>query len=145
MAVRTFHRPATTLDRSLNQTVPVVANAMPGSDDQIRSSEAAKKATDAYSASAKDPLKANHDANAPKRGITFAAQDKLPKLPIPELDSSMHKYLEALKPLQSVKEQNESEHAIKEFMKHDGPELQEKLRKYAAGKANYIEQFCKYS
>jgi hypothetical protein len=23
--------------------------------------------------------------------------------------------------------------------------LQEKLKKYAAGKANYIEQFCKYS
>ncbi|CAG9949373.1 unnamed protein product [Clonostachys rosea f. rosea IK726] len=54
-------------------------------------------------------------------GITFAAQDKLPKLPIPELESSL---------------KNRGR-----LLRTDGPELQEKLRNYAQGKSSYIEQF----
>lgn len=77
-----------------------------------------------------------------KKGITFAAQDELPQLPIPDLDSSLKKYLDALHPLQTPKERSDSEAAVQEFLKHDGPELQEKLRTYAKGKTNYIEQFC---
>src|ERR1700677_2735541 len=30
---------------------------------------------------------------SPKQGVTFAGQDKLPKLPIPDLDSTLKKYL----------------------------------------------------
>lgn len=75
--------------------------------------------------------------------MTFASQDKLPKLPIPDLESSCKKYLEALKPLQTPKEHHETEIAVQEFLKNEGPELQNKLKKYAADKANYIEQFCK--
>lgn len=76
-------------------------------------------------------------------GITFAGQDKLPKLPIPELESSCKKYLEALKPLQTVREHAQTQHAVNEFLKGDGPELHEKLKAYAEGKTSYIEQFCK--
>ncbi|KAJ2898762.1 carnitine acetyl transferase [Zalerion maritima] len=75
------------------------------------------------------------------RGITFAYQDQLPKLPIPDLESTCQKYLSTLKPLQSIRENAETRMAISEFLKQDGPELQEKLRKYAAGKSSYIEQF----
>ena len=78
----------------------------------------------------------------PHAGITFAAQDKLPKLPIPELASSCTKYLAALKPLQSPREQSETRRAVDEFLRHEGPELQEKLKKYAEGRTSYIEQFC---
>lgn len=78
----------------------------------------------------------------PQAGITFAHQDKLPKLPIPDLESSCQKYLTALKPLQSPREHAETKHAVEEFLRHDGPELQEKLKKYAAGRTSYIEQFC---
>jgi carnitine O-acetyltransferase len=78
----------------------------------------------------------------PKGGITFAHQDKLPKLPIPDLESSCQKYLTALKPLQSAREHAETKHAVEEFLRHEGPELQEKLKKYAAGRTSYIEQFC---
>lgn len=74
-------------------------------------------------------------------GITFAAQDSLPKLPIPELASSLDKYLTALKPLQTPREHAETRHAVEEFAKHEGPELQEKLIKYAQRKTSYIEQF----
>jgi carnitine O-acetyltransferase len=76
-------------------------------------------------------------------GITFAAQDKLPKLPIPELESTAAKYLEALKPLQSPREHAETKHAVNEFLREEGPDLQEKLKRYAQGKTSYIEQFCK--
>lgn len=76
-------------------------------------------------------------------GITFASQDKLPKLPIPELESTCQKYLEALKPLQTPREHAETRHAVQEFLKNDGPDLQDKLKRYAHGKTSYIEQFCK--
>ena len=77
-----------------------------------------------------------------RQGITFAAQDKLPKLPIPELESSTAKYLAALKPLQTTREHAETKQAVEEFLKGDGPDLQERLKKYANGKTSYIEQFC---
>ncbi|KAI1139501.1 choline/Carnitine O-acyltransferase [Hypoxylon sp. FL0543] len=74
-------------------------------------------------------------------GITFAYQDSLPKLPIPELEHTCKKYLAALKPLQSPREHSETKLAVQEFLKKDGPELQKKLQEYAVGKTSYIEQF----
>lgn len=109
-------------------------------DGEKRSNGAAKEAADAYTNAEKEPL-ASHINPKSKPGVTFASQDKLPKLPIPDLESSCKKYLEALKPLQTPKEHHESEIAVQEFLKTDGPELQNKLKKYAADKENYIEQF----
>lgn len=74
--------------------------------------------------------------------MTFAYQDSLKKLPIPELESTCRKYLDAVKPLHSPREHEETVAAVKEFLKTDGPELQERLKRYAANKASYIEQFC---
>ena len=139
MTVRTFTEPVS-LDESLASVKPA---PMPGVDGS-RSLEAAKDATKSHGTEASHPL-ASHTNSKSKPGITFAAQDKLPKLPIPDLESSVNKYLQALKPLQNHKEHQESKYAAKEFLKSDGPEIQEKLKKYAAGKANYIEQFCKFA
>ena len=80
-----------------------------------------------------------------KGGVTFASQDKLPKLPIPELASTCRRYIEALKPLQNAREHSDTQQAVDEFLRRDGPELQEKLKNYAQGKTSYIEQFCKSS
>ncbi|KAI1826886.1 Choline/Carnitine o-acyltransferase-domain-containing protein [Xylaria intraflava] len=77
----------------------------------------------------------------PDRGVTFAAQDNLPKLPIPDLESSCRKYLAALKPLQGPREHVETKMAVQDFLRSGGPELQEKLQKYALGKSSFIEQF----
>jgi hypothetical protein len=77
--------------------------------------------------------------------ITFAGQDRLPKLPIPDLDISCKNYLRVLKPLQSRREHEETKAVVEEFVKHEGPELQERLKKYAGGRSSYIEQFCKSS
>ncbi|EFQ30134.1 choline/Carnitine O-acyltransferase [Colletotrichum graminicola] len=74
-------------------------------------------------------------------GVTFAGQDKLKQLPIPDLEVTAQKYLGALKPLQSAREHAETKQAVQEFLGHDGPLLQEKLKAYAQDKTSYIEQF----
>lgn len=79
----------------------------------------------------------------PKGGVTYAHQDSLPKLPIPDLEASCDKYLTALKPLQSPREHAETKRAVEAFLRNEGPELNEKLRKYAEARTSYIEQFCK--
>lgn len=104
-----------------------------------RSADAAKEVTKQFSKDDQSPI--SHKNGASKPGITFAAQDRLPKLPIPGLDASLKKYLSALVPLQSAKEHRDSEAAVKEFLRSDGAKLQEKLLEYAKGRANYIEQF----
>lgn len=106
-----------------------------------RSEANAKDATDKYSKEEKNPIAHNGDSQS-KPGITFAAQDKLPKLPIPDLEATCKKYLISLDPLQTAREHHDSERAIEEFLKTDGPVLQDKLKQYAEGKTSYIEQFC---
>ncbi|EFQ98786.1 carnitine O-palmitoyltransferase 2 [Nannizzia gypsea CBS 118893] len=81
------------------------------------------------------------DKPVESKGITFANQNSLPKLPIPDLESTCSKYLEALTPLQSTKEHEATKVAVKEFMEVEGPGLQERLEKYATSKSSYIEQF----
>ncbi len=132
-AARTF-----TVPKSLNETL---AQPIPSqmASDTGRSLDGAKKVADGYTKDQEEPLASSH-----KQGITFAAQDKLPKLPIPELESSMKKYLAALKPLQNPREHAETQQAVDEFIKGEGPELQERLKRYATGKTSYIEQFCKF-
>lgn len=78
------------------------------------------------------------------KGVTFANQDSLPKLPIPELESTCRKYIESLAPLQTPREHEETRASVQDFLKSEGPELQEKLKKYAGSKTSYIEQFCRF-
>lgn len=133
---RTFTAP-----KSLNESLAVVGQA-PMAPDTGRSHDGANKVAEEFSKGDKNPI-STHEQKA-QQGITFAAQDKLPKLPIPDLESSTKKYLAALKPLQSAREHAETQQAVDEFLKAEGPELQERLKKYATGKTSYIEQFCKY-
>ncbi|KAL2129341.1 hypothetical protein VTI74DRAFT_7923 [Chaetomium olivicolor] len=77
----------------------------------------------------------------PKGGVTYAHQDKLPKLPIPELELTCERYLNALRPLQSPREHAETIHAVQEFLRNEGPELNQKLKRYAEARTSYIEQF----
>ena len=95
-----------------------------------------------YPHSMREPLASDKPDYKP--GITYASQDSLPKLPIPELDSTCEKYIDALKPLQNGREQADTAAAVAEFLESEGPELQMRLKKYATGKTSYIEQFCKF-
>jgi len=131
-----------TMPKSLNESLAVAEPGHPQhAPDSGRSPEWAKKASDGFTKDQKDPLASNQPRH--QQGITFAAQDKLPKLPIPELESSTIKYLAALKPLQTPREHAETQQAVEEFLRSEGPELQARLKKYANGKTSYIEQFCK--
>ena len=107
-----------------------------------RSEANAKEATQSFNKKDLNPITDNGDSKS-KPGITFAAQDKLPKLPIPDLEATCKKYLASLDPLQNSREHHDSVRAIDEFLKTDGPVLQEKLKTYAEGQTSYIEQFCK--
>lgn len=88
-------------------------------------------------------MSAPYQDDKPKGGVTYAHQDELPKLPIPDLEQSCERYLNVLKPLQSAREHAETAHAVREFLRNEGPELNEKLKKYAEARTSYIEQFCK--
>ena len=134
----TVHR--FTMPKSLNESLAGTAQTQLATDSG-RSHDKARDTTKEFSQDQREPLTSNQPKNRP--GITFAAQDKLPKLPIPELDSTLKKYLEALKPLQSAREHADTKQAVEEFQRTDGPELQERLKKYATGKTSYIEQFCR--
>lgn len=131
MTVRTFTMPKS-LNESLAYSQPPVSNADRSSPNSTQQS---------YSASQREPL-ASHGAKH-QPGITFAAQDKLPRLPIPELESTLKKYQDVLRPLQSKREQEDTDVAAQEFLKGEGLELQARLKKYATGKTSYIEQFCR--
>ena len=133
---RRFARP-----RSIDETL-IASSTVNGSgmgNDAERSMAAAKEATDAFTKEEKEPLTSKEKKS--KQGITFAAQDKLPKLPIPDLESSTRKYLDALKPLQSSREHDDTRAAVRAFLDHEGGDLQDKLKKYASNKTSYIEQF----
>ena len=122
MAVRKFTQP-TSLEETLSREIPreKALPTMNGRSSSSSEQEAVSKSTG-----------------------TFALQDKLPKLPIPALEDTCDKYLKALRPLQSSREHQDTQTAVREFLKSDGHELNERLKKYATGKTSYIEQFCMY-
>ena len=74
------------------------------------------------------------EANPPE-SRTFARQGELPKLPIPSLEETCARYLRALEGLQDQREHAETKRAVEEFLHHDGPRIQEKLKEYARNKA----------
>lgn len=131
MAVRTF-----TMPKSLNESL---AGSQPPNSEPGTTSEA--KEQRGYSETQREPLASHKPDNKP--GITYAAQDELPKLPIPELEKTCQNYLNALRPLQSRREQEDTAAAVSDFLKGEGPELNSRLKKYATGKTSYIEQFCR--
>lgn len=106
-----------------------------------RSEANAKDVTQSYSKDSINPITSDSKSR-PKAGITFAAQEKLPKLPIPDLEVTCQRFLTAADPLQTAREHKDSQRAVEEFLKGEGPTLQEKLKKYATGQTSYIEQFC---
>ncbi|KDR82095.1 hypothetical protein GALMADRAFT_240586 [Galerina marginata CBS 339.88] len=72
---------------------------------------------------------------------TLAYQEKLPKLPIPPLEETCNRYLQALEALQDEKEHAATKEAVKEFLETDGPKMHQVLKEYAQDKDSYIEEF----
>ena len=76
--------------------------------------------------------------HTPTPGSTFANQDALPKLPIPPLEDTCQRYLAALRGLQDDEEHAATTCAVDSFLREDGPALQERLKRWAAGRARYV-------
>ncbi|KAI8146043.1 acyltransferase ChoActase/COT/CPT [Fennellomyces sp. T-0311] len=74
-------------------------------------------------------------------GKTFQYQSKLSKLPIPELQGTIDRYLKSVQPLQTPQEFEKTKAACQAFLNGEGPNLQAELKKYASDKMSYIEEF----
>jgi carnitine O-acetyltransferase len=132
MAVRFFTAP-----KPLGDSMDAETSRKSGSDPQGHTVMRPNVSTDHPSSEVAELLK-------PKsQGLTFANQDQLPKLPIPDLEDTCRRYIDTLKGLQSVRDHEETKAAVRDFLKNDGPLLQERLKTYAGSKTSYIEQFCK--
>lgn len=66
---------------------------------------------------------------------TAALRHELPRLPIPTLEETCCRYLNALEGLQDQKEHARTKVVVEDFLRNDGPKWQEHLSKYAADKA----------
>ncbi|KAJ8521273.1 hypothetical protein ONZ45_g2023 [Pleurotus djamor] len=82
-------------------------------------------------------------APAPPSGtVTFAAQDKLDKLPVPDLRQTLDRLKESLRPIAwSDEEYAAVEKKIEEFGKGKGVELHERLLKHHAETKHWLEQW----
>jgi len=131
-----------TLPRSLDETLATKPKPpSPKSPRSVVEYPLVHKPTSSPGLRARQYTMSTHEDKS-NGGVTFAQQDKLPKLPIPDLEQSCRRYLSALKPLQSNREHADTKIAVQEFLTGEGPELNEKLKKYAEGRTSYIEQFC---
>ena len=97
-----------TVMKALNESLIAPQTA---SDTRPRSTESATQAKNSYPDQEQEPLHGQKAKHQP--GITYAAQDKLPKLPIPDLESTLKKYCDALLPLQTSIEHEDTKAATK--------------------------------
>lgn len=82
-----------------------------------------------------------------RHGVTFANQDKLPRLPIPNLEETANKLLQFLEALQTTQQKLRAQEEVLGFLRGEGPRLQKLLREYERNGisegvlGSYIEEF----
>ncbi|KAJ2476969.1 Carnitine O-acetyltransferase mitochondrial [Coemansia sp. RSA 2131] len=79
-----------------------------------------------------------------ERGVLFAQQGQLPKLPVPDLESTLQKYVESLEPVLSASEYKHSAQIVAEFGRSaQAQELQRRLKARAAEpeRASWLEEW----
>lgn len=81
-------------------------------------------------------------ARAGFKGATFAHQADLPSLVVPELNQTMAKYLESIKPFcKDASEYYKQELLVRDFLGNMGPVLHQRLVKFSEGKRNWMSEF----
>ncbi|XP_028983744.1 peroxisomal carnitine O-octanoyltransferase-like isoform X1 [Betta splendens] len=73
--------------------------------------------------------------------LTFQHQSALPPLPVPTLESSLSKYLDAVLPFASEGEFNATVETVRQFQDGIGKELHQKLLQRAKMKKNWLEEW----
>lgn len=87
---------------------------------------------------------ANWKAKAPQppSGPTFSAQTRLPKLPVPELEQTLKKLKESLKPIaHSTDEYDASVAKVDDFAKGLAPKLHERLLRRRDETDHWLEEW----
>ncbi|XP_069504492.1 peroxisomal carnitine O-octanoyltransferase isoform X2 [Ambystoma mexicanum] len=72
---------------------------------------------------------------------TFQYQSTLPPLPVPSLDESLKKYLDAVKPFLNQEDYQRTYEISKKFENGIGKELHQKLQERARTKRNWLEEW----
>uniref|UniRef100_A0A3Q3W6X4 Peroxisomal carnitine O-octanoyltransferase n=1 Tax=Mola mola TaxID=94237 RepID=A0A3Q3W6X4_MOLML len=72
---------------------------------------------------------------------TFQHQSSLPPLPVPSLEGSLSKYLDAVRPFASEKEFKATEETVRKFQDGVGKELHQKLLHRAKARENWLEEW----
>ncbi|AET40212.1 carnitine O-acetyltransferase CAT2 Ecym_5463 [Eremothecium cymbalariae DBVPG len=76
------------------------------------------------------------------KGETFSKQAALPSLPVPELSSTIQKYLDSVAPLCKTEEEVERQRYLcSEFLKKQGPVLHSRLLEHSKDKRNWMSEF----
>ncbi|SCU88831.1 LANO_0D03202g1_1 [Lachancea nothofagi CBS 11611] len=76
------------------------------------------------------------------QGVTFENQAKLPSLPVPELEETLRKYIQTIRPFCQTRNQLEEQKALcAKFAQDEGPELQQRLTRFAAESRNWLSRF----
>ncbi|XP_046547612.1 carnitine O-acetyltransferase-like isoform X1 [Haliotis rubra] len=76
-------------------------------------------------------------------GRMFSVQDSLPRLPLPQIDQTLQKYLRTVQPLVNADDYRHTEKLVEAFKKSPGPELQALLEKRATEKVNWLSDWWK--
>lgn len=86
--------------------------------------------------------KSYQDARPGYKGSTFAQQSKLPSLVVPELGTTLGKYLQTIKPYcKDSMELKRQKLLCKDFADNMGPVLQDRLVEYSSTRRNWMAEF----
>lgn len=86
-------------------------------------------------------------ANQAPQERTFQYQSSLPSLPVPSLETTLAKYLDAVHPFASEEEFRSTEDTVRKFQGGVGKELHQKLLQRAKSRRNWLEDWwldCAY-
>eukprot|EP01138_Halocafeteria_seosinensis_P013724 gb/GECG01014015.1/.p1 GENE.gb/GECG01014015.1/~~gb/GECG01014015.1/.p1 ORF type:complete len:658 (+),score=72.15 gb/GECG01014015.1/:1-1974(+) len=80
-------------------------------------------------------------AKKPSEGVTYAAQDSLPSLPVPPLEQTMNKLIRSCQPFLTESELEHTKACAKDFQNGIGQDLQQQLEERAASMRNWVEDW----
>ncbi|XP_069770408.1 peroxisomal carnitine O-octanoyltransferase isoform X4 [Narcine bancroftii] len=86
-------------------------------------------------------IKMENQISGTKQERTFQYQDSLPSLPVPLLEESLAKYLDAVKPFLNEEELQRSTEIVKRFGQGIGKQLHQKLLERANVRRNWLEEW----
>lgn len=72
---------------------------------------------------------------------TFQYQDQLPSLPVPDLQHTLDRYLDSVKPHLSPEEYKQTEFIVQQFAANEGKFLHEKLLEQASKSRNWLQKW----